>query len=152
MTAAETFRSARDFLLAHREDYQAAYAGFRWPDSPEFNWAFDWFDTLAAEQPEAPALWIVGADGSETRVTYAEMANRSAQLADWLRAQVDVNRGDRILLLLGNRVELWETLLAAIRLGAVVIPATTLLAAADLRDRIARGHVRHVVAASLDAD
>jgi acetyl-CoA synthetase len=52
--------------------------------------------------------------------------------------------------MLGNQVELWETVVACIRLGAVVIPATTLLAPADLRDRITRGDVRHVVARSAD--
>jgi acetyl-CoA synthetase len=152
MTPTDTFRAARDFLLAHRDDYATAYAGFRWPELTEFNWAFDWFDRVAAERPEAVALWIVDEDGGEAEVTFAELAARSAQLADWLRAQAGVDRGDRILVLLGNRVELWETMLAAIRLGAIVIPATTLLGAADLRDRIERGHVRHVVAASLDGD
>ena len=53
--------------------------------------------------------------------------------------------------MLGNQVELWETMLAAMKLGAVVIPATTLLAEADLRDRIERGKARHVIVRSADA-
>src|SRR5205085_362936 len=53
-----------------------------------------------------------------------------------------------VLVLLGNQVELWETTLAAIKLGAVIIPATTLLAEADLRDRIDRGQVGAVIARS----
>jgi acetyl-CoA synthetase len=47
--------------------------------------------------------------------------------------------------MLGNQVELWETILACIRLGAVIIPATTLLGPQDVADRIERGAVRHVV-------
>jgi len=31
MPPQESFTAARDFLLAHREDYEAAYTGFRWP-------------------------------------------------------------------------------------------------------------------------
>jgi acetyl-CoA synthetase len=57
-----------------------------------------------------------------------------------------VKRGERILLMLGNEVALWETMLAAMKLGAVVIPATAMLTPEDLRDRLDRGRVRHVVA------
>src|SRR4249920_513014 len=143
---AEAFQAARSFLLAHREDYATAYETFRWPRLTEFNWALDWFDQLAGDADQA-ALWIVEQDGSEHRLSYAEMSRRSNQVANWLRAQ-GVRRGDRMILMLGNQVELWETILAAIKLGAVLIPTTTLLGAADLRDRIERGQARHVVAAS----
>ena len=150
-TATETFRAARDFLLAHRDDYDTAYRGFRWPELPEFNWAIDWFDAvLATEHVDAPALWIVQEDGTEQKATFAELSQRSQQVAGWLRAQ-DVHRGDRVLVMLGNQVELWETILACIRLGAVIIPATTLLGPADLPDRIERGNVAHVITTSDNA-
>src|SRR5262249_42995618 len=47
-------------------------------------------------------------------------------------------------------VELWETILAAMKLGVVIIPATPLLGPADLRDRLDRGNARHVVVRSAD--
>src|SRR6185295_18323030 len=56
--------------------------------------------------------------------------------------------GDRLLLMLGNEVALWEVMLAASKLGAVVIPTASLLARDDLLDRITRGDVRHVVTGS----
>ncbi|MEV7084728.1 AMP-binding protein [Streptomyces sp. NPDC093085] len=151
--ATEEFRGARDFLLAHREDYQAAYDGFRWPRPAFFNWALDWFDRVA-EGPDGRgnarlALHIVEEDGSRTRVTYAEMAARSNQVANWLR-EVGVRAGDRIVVMLGNQAELWETALAAMKLRAVVIPATPLLGPADLRDRVERGRARHVLVRSVD--
>jgi acetyl-CoA synthetase len=149
MGATETFRAARDLLQTHRDDYESALTAFRWPELTHFNFGFDWFDVLAAEQPDVPALWIVNADDTEDRLTYGELADRSAQLAAWLRAE-GVDRGDRVLLVLGNVAPLWEVMLACIKLGAVVIPATTLLGARDLADRIDRGKVRHVVAASED--
>jgi acetyl-CoA synthetase len=145
-----TFRAARDFLLANAEDYETAYRGFRWPDVIGFNWALDWFDgVLAAETPDRPALWIVEEDGSELKLTFAELADRSSRVAGWLWAH-GVRRGDRILLILGNQVELWETMLAAMKLGAVVVPAATLLTTDDLRDRIERGGVSHVVTGAAD--
>ena len=147
--ATATFRAARDFLLAHRDDYDAAYGGFAWPDLPSFNWARDWFDHLATSQPTVDALWIVEPDGSEQRLTYAEMSDRSRRLAGWLAGH-GVGRGDRVLLVLGNCVPLWELTLACIRLGAVIIPATTLLSTDDLRDRVQRGRARAVVAHGRD--
>jgi len=141
---------ARDFLLAHRTDYATAYAGFRWPQLAEFNWALDYFDVMARGN-DAPALWIVEEDGREARLSFAELSQRSNQVANWLRAQ-GVKRGDRVLLMLGNEVPLWETMLAAIKLGAVVIPATTLLTADDLADRLTRGQVAHVVIGAAYAD
>ncbi|WP_243787919.1 AMP-binding protein [Saccharopolyspora gloriosae] len=140
------FLAARDLLLSRREDYAAARAEFRWPRPPEFNWALDWFDTIAARQDRI-ALWIVEADGSEQKLTFGDLTRRSNQVANWLRG-LGVSRGDRLILMLGNQVELWETILAAMKLGAVVIPATPLLGPADLRDRVDRGAARHVVTSS----
>jgi acetyl-CoA synthetase len=145
MTTA-AFRAARDYLVAHSERYDEASAGFAWPELDEFNWALDWFDVIAGGN-ESPALWIVEEDGSEQRFSFAEMSRRSNQVANWLRAQ-GVRRGDRIVLMLGNQVELWDTILAAIKLGAVLIPATPLLGPADAADRVARGGAKHVIALS----
>ena len=106
----EPFRAARDFLVAHQEDYDAAYAGFRWPDLRRFNWALDWFDVVAGSEPTASrlALWIVEEDGTERSWTFAELAARSNQVANWLRGH-GVSRGDRLILMLGNQGELWDT-------------------------------------------
>jgi acetyl-CoA synthetase len=146
MTSSPTqaFREARDFLLAQRGRHNAAVAGFRWPQLQHFNWALDWFDVLARDN-HATALWVVNEDGSEQRLSFAQMTERSNRVAHWLRSR-GVKRGDRMLLMLGNVVPLWELTLAAIKLGAVVSPATTLLSAADLADRVMRGQMRHVVA------
>lgn len=147
-TATELFRSARDFLLEHRDDYTAAYEGFTWPRPQNFNWALDWFDVIA-EGNERTALHIVEEDGTEVRVSFAEMSARSDRVANRLRAW-GVGAGDRILVMLGNQAELWETALAAMKLRAVVIPATPLLGPADLRDRVDRGRVAHVIVRAED--
>ncbi|MFE3325717.1 AMP-binding protein [Streptomyces sp. NPDC059176] len=147
-SATERFRAARDFLLRHRDDYTAAYEGFAWPRFERFNWALDWFDAIAAGN-ERTALHIVEEDGTATRLTFAETASRSNRVANWLRG-LGVRAGDRVLVMLGNQTELWETALAAMKLRAVVIPATPLLGPADLRDRVQRGQVRHVVVRAAD--
>ena len=144
-----TFQEARAFLLKHRTDYDAAVEDFRWPDPVPFNWALDWFDAELARDPDSKsrtALWIVDAGSNrETKLSFEALSRRSNQVANFLRAQ-GLKRGDHLLLLLGNVIPLWETMLASIKLGVVVIPATTLLTPDELRDRLDRGRAKVVVA------
>jgi acetyl-CoA synthetase len=150
VTPTESFERARDVLLRHREDLEAARAEFRWPVLDDFNWAWDWFDVLAARSDKT-ALRIVSEVPGGRRAheaTYRQLAERSTRLARYLRDH-GVSQGDRVLVMLNNVMPLWETMLAAMRLGAVVIPATVQLTADDIDDRIARGDVRHMVT---DAD
>ena len=144
-----TFKEAREFLLANRTNYAAAMAGFKWPEPVAFNWALDWFDAELARAPESKdrcGLWIVDvASGEETRLTFAELSTRSNQVANYLRG-LGLKRGDHLLLVLNNVAPLWEIMLAAMKLGVVVIPATTLLTADELADRVERGRAKMIVA------
>ncbi|MGN6390109.1 MAG: AMP-binding protein, partial [Burkholderiaceae bacterium] len=143
MDATQAFVEARDFLLRHREDYDTAYRDFRPPALAHFNWALDFFD-VQARGNQTPALWVVD-EGGEQKISFAEMAARSSRVANWLRG-LGIARGDRVLLMLPNRVELWEIMLAGIKLGAVMVPTTMLVTPADLQDRLERGRIRHVIA------
>ncbi|MDQ4038311.1 MAG: AMP-binding protein [Actinomycetota bacterium] len=144
MTGSAEFRTARDFLLAHRTDYAGAVDGFTWPHPAEFNWALDHFDTISRNER---ALWLVQEDGAEERFTFGELTALSNQMANLLR-ELGVRRGDRVLLMLGNVAPLWVTMLAATKIGAVLIPSSTLLGKDELRDRLDRGAVRVVVTSS----
>jgi acetyl-CoA synthetase len=149
MTPTQRFIEARDFLQQHRFDYEAAYNGYQQPQLDNFNWAIDFFDHQARDNHRL-ALWIVEEDGSERKVSFADMASRSDQVAEYLR-NCGVRRGDRVLLMLPNRVELWEIMLAGIKLGAVLVPTTMLVSGADLADRLERGQVKHVIAQATEA-
>jgi len=144
-----TFAEARAFLIANRRSYDAAVAGFQWPDPQPFNWALEWFDAELAARPESRdrlALWIVDTEARrETKATFGELARRSSQVANYLRA-LGMKRGDRMLMILGNVEPLWEILLAAMKLGAVLIPATTLASSEEIADRLERGRARLVLA------
>ncbi len=144
LSNAAPFIAARDFLFRHREDYATAYRDFQWPQLDRFNWALDYFDVMARDNAR-PALWLLDEDAGETKFTFAQLRERSNRVANELR-RLGVRRGDRVLLMLGNVVALWECMLAAMKLGAVIVPATMLLTRNDLADRFARGRVRHVVA------
>ncbi len=145
----DVYRTARDQLLALRGRQVEACDAFSWPETGEvFNWAVDWFDAIARGN-DRPALIVVEEDGGSLTRTFDDMAHRSDQLAAWL-AQQGVQRGDPVIVMLGNQVELWETMLAVMKVGAVIMPTTTALGPADLRDRIARGKARHVVCNASD--
>ncbi|AKS32545.1 AMP-binding protein [Mycolicibacterium goodii] len=148
---ADLYRSARDQLVATIADYDKAVETFAFPElTGTFNWAIDWFDAIARGN-DRPALWIVEEDGAETQVSFADMAERSDRVATWLAA-LGVGKGDRVILMLGNQVELWEAMLGIAKLGAVIMPTTGALGPADLADRIARGGARFVIANASDTD
>jgi acetyl-CoA synthetase len=149
MTPYQRFAEARNFLQRHRTDYDTAYRDYRAPQLDSFNWALDVFDQEAKDN-RATALWVVEQDGSEQKISFADMSSRSDQVAQYLY-DCGVERGDRVLLMLPNRVELWEIMLAGIKLGAVLVPTTMLVSTADLQDRLDRGQIRHVIAQASEA-
>ena len=148
--ATARFRAARDQLLGLRGEHERAVAEFAFPDvGDEWNWAIDWFDAFARGN-ERPGLVVVEEDGSDQSLTFDELAHRSDQVAVWLRDR-GVHKGDAVIVMLGNQIELWETMLAVTKVGAVIMPTTTAVGPADLRDRIERGGARFVVCNPADA-
>jgi acetyl-CoA synthetase len=149
-TNTELYRTARDQLVDVIGDYDKAAEAFAWPQlTGAFNWATDWFDVIARGN-EATALWIVEEDGTEHKISFAEMADASDRVATWL-GRLGVGKGDRVILMLGNQVELWESMLAVAKLGAVIMPTTGALGPADLTDRVTRGGAKFVIANDEDA-
>ncbi|MCC5578030.1 AMP-binding protein [Microtetraspora sp. AC03309] len=137
-------RAARDELLDLRTSYGDAVARFSWPDVGDtFNWAHDWFETWARDN-ERTGLVIVEEDGSRAAYSFAELCRRSDQVARHLAAG-GVGRGDSVVIMLGNQVELWETMLAVMKLGAVIMPTATAAGPAELADRLDRGNAKAVV-------
>lgn len=151
LSVTDRFRAARDELVQLQHNYDGAREAFNWPRFTEFNFALDWFDATAQDLDFAArnCLVIVEADGSSTRRTFAQMSRRSNQVANWLRS-IGVRRGDHMILMLGNQVELWETMLAGMKLGIVLIPTTTQMGPIDLRDRVERGQAQWAMAGSND--
>ncbi len=149
-SAHTAFRAARDMLLDAYGDNDTAVEKFEWPAVGEtFNWAIDWFDAIARGN-DTTALWIVEEDGSEGKYSFDDIARRSDQVGRWLQQQ-GIGRGDSVILMLGNQVELWESMLAVMKLGAVLMPTTTAIGSADLTDRVERGQAKAVIVNPADA-
>lgn len=142
--ATAVFRAARDQLLAMRGQHARALAEFTYPDvGPTFCWAVDWFDAIARGNSR-PALVIVEEDGASTSLSFDALAARSDRVAAWLAGH-GVGRGDAVILMLGNQVELWDCMLAVMKLGAVIVPTTTAVGTSDLIDRIERAGATTIV-------
>ena len=149
--ATELYRAARDQILGWRGRHAEAVRDFAFPDLGErFNWAVDWFDVIARGN-DAKALVLLEEDGSTRDVTFDAMANRSDRVGHWL-AERGVAQGDPVILMLDNQVELWDCMLAVMKLGAVIMPTTSAAGAADLEDRVARGGARHVITNASQVD
>lgn len=146
MSVTEEYRQARDVLVAHRTDLEGARERFQWPRFRHFNFALDWFDRVAAspERANQDVLVILEEDGSRYSATYAQLSARSSQVANWLQS-LGVRRGDGIVVMLDNQYELWETMLAGIKLGAVLLPTTVMLAPEQLQERLDRSKASWVV-------
>lgn len=151
MNVTEEFRAARNHLLEMRLDNTRAQKEFIWPAFTEFNFALDWIDKIAQDPATGnnPALVIVEQDGTATRRSFKDLSARSNQVANWLRKQ-GIRRGEHMIIMLGNQVELWELMLACIKLGVVMIPTTTMMGSADLLDRVERGQAQWVAARTED--
>ncbi|MER5622257.1 AMP-binding protein [Streptosporangium sp. NPDC002544] len=149
MNVTDAYRASRDQLLSLRGEHARAVAEFRWPELGErFNWAVDWFNAIARDN-DRPALVLLEEDGTATQRSFAELARASDRLAAWLAAH-GVRKGDPVVLMLGNQVELWECMLAVMKLGAVIMPTTPAAGPADLVDRIGRGGAGHVICNAAD--
>lgn len=144
--ATEAFRQARDTLIKYRGDYTGAVEHFHWPRLEHFNWALDYFDDMARGNSRTALIVADDKGGAET-ASFAEMARRSSQVANHLRT-LGVQRGDPIMIMMGNEIPLWETMLAAIKIGAPFIPCSVLLGQKDLEERMTRSGARHVVTTS----
>lgn len=145
----EAVRLARDVLLAHSGEPTAP--GFAWPRLATFNFALEWFDVVAGEHPDRAAVTIVADDHSVRSWSYGQLSADSDRVATWLRSQ-GVGRGDRVLVMLGNTIELWQSMLALSKLGAVAVPTSLLLSADELAERMRRTAARAIIAPFLLAD
>lgn len=150
-TATTQFRNARDLLVSHQQDLAQARENFTWPQLEHFNFGIDWFDEIAASETRRnqKALVIAEDDGQVLSRTFGELSETSNRVASWLRA-IGVQRGDKLILMLNNQVELWELMLACIKTGTVMIPTTTQMGANELQSRIDRAGAQWAVTTTAD--
>src|SRR3954451_20740611 len=101
-------------------------------------------DVVDAAPPGRRALVALGRDGSRGEWTFGEVAEAAARAAGALAAR-GTGRGGVVMTLVGNRPEWVLAMLACFRLGAIALPCTEQLRAADLRARLEVARPRLIV-------
>ncbi len=130
--------------IQNAPDYETANKLFHWPHVTKFNWATDYFDQMAQGNMK-DALIYADTAGNERRVSFEKMRIRSNQVANYL-ADLGMEKGDRVLIMMDTSVEIYELFLGIMKMGGSIIPASTLLSPSDIHDRIVRGDVKFVIA------
>ena len=106
--------------------------------------ARDVMEQWALRGPHDPALWCVDEAGGARRYSFAELADRFRRAASFLH-QSGIRRGDCVLVMLPRVPPWWIAMLGLIRLGAVPIPATTLLTGRDIAYRVATAGIKAIL-------
>ena len=133
-------RLAREFLTWKRpftetlDESNAPF--FRWFADGELNVSYNCLDRhVEAGKGDKTAI-IFEADGGEvTRVSYAELLERTARLANALRAR-GVKKGDRVVIYMPMSIEGVVAMQACARIGATHSVVFGGFSAQSLRDRI----------------
>jgi acyl-coenzyme A synthetase/AMP-(fatty) acid ligase len=132
-------------------DYRQLRASFHLECPRHFNFGYDVVDRWAGERPDALAILWVNHDGSEQRVTFRRIAERSNQVANAL-AGMGLQRGDQVLIDLPSIIPWWESMVGLTKAGMIAIPGTTLLTEKDIAYRVKAAEVDAVVTDSSGAE
>jgi acyl-coenzyme A synthetase/AMP-(fatty) acid ligase len=123
-------------LAPNMTDYLATRESFRLEVPEVYNYARDVVDARAAAEPDKLALLAVGPDGGDVRrFSFADLARSSDRTARFLAGQ-GVAKGDRVFVMLPRVPDWYDVVLGCIKLGAVPMPATTLLTPRDIAYRL----------------
>lgn len=127
------------------QDYKKAYREFSLYVPKEFSFPLDIFDKWGER---AALVWT---DGSiEEKFSFNELHHLSSMGAGALK-NMGVGKGDKVLVMLPNIPMWWELMLALMRVGAIPVPATTLLSAKDIEYRLSATDIKAVITTVEDA-
>lgn len=112
-------------------EYETTYANFEWEMPEKFNFGRDVVD---AWEEDRPAMIWLGANGDEQRLTFGDFSRLSNKFAN-VAKEMGIQRGDRIMVLMGHVPEWHVVLTALLKLGAIAVPNAAQLRANDLRFR-----------------
>ncbi|MEA4854396.1 MAG: AMP-binding protein [Christensenella sp.] len=96
-----------------------------------FNFGYDIVDEWAKLDENKPALIWCDDDGNEKRYSFGDIKRMSDKAANMLKS-MGIRRGDKVLLMLKQRPEVWFMFVGLHKLGAVCIPATFQLTPKDI--------------------
>jgi acetyl-CoA synthetase/medium-chain acyl-CoA synthetase len=124
--------------------YSRRVEQFRWDVPDSFNFGHDVVDRYAKEDASRPALIWRDAAGSEQRLGFGAIRSRSNRVAHLLR-ELGVEAGDPVIVMLPRVPEWQQTLIGALKAGALAIPSSTILRPKDIAYRAQHSGARVIV-------
>ncbi len=121
--------------LPQRDRYDDLYRDFAWEIPEDFNIGRAVSDEWAARTPDRVCLEHFSPDGNHLSMTYRELADRSASLANAL-VSLGVTKGDRVALLLPQSFETVIAHVAIYKIGAIALPLALLFGVEALEYRL----------------
>lgn len=115
-------------------DYTWEYNNFQWQVPEYYNFAGDVVDKWAQNPDKLAMIWVDD-HGTEVKRTFNDIKEQSCRLANILKQQ-GVVQGERVIIILPRLIEWWESMIACIRMGAIISPGTVQLTAKDIEYRI----------------
>ena len=130
-------------MSTNMTDYEQTVRDFSHNIPTKFNFARDVIDSWAESRADA-IQWLGFGTDQPTVVSYKQLADTSKRLAAGLQKN-GVKPGDTVIVMLGRKLQWWETVTACLRMGAVISPATPQLSSADLQYRIQEAGVSCII-------
>lgn len=127
--------------MANIGDYETTYANFEWGTPERFNFGRDVVD---AWDQDRPAMIWLGNDGEERRLTFGDFSRLSNRFANAARG-LGIERGDRVMVLMGKVPEYQAILAGLLKLGAIAIPSAAQLRAKDLQFRAEHSGAKAII-------
>jgi acyl-coenzyme A synthetase/AMP-(fatty) acid ligase len=136
-------RDAHLFGVAREKPYADLVREFRWDIPETFNFGVDVVDAWAAERDGLAIVWE-NAAGAEASYRFSDISRLSDQLAQSLR-RLGVGKGDRVVVML-PRIPEWQiSLIACLKLGAIIIPCIEMLTARDIEYRVRNSEAKAAI-------
>lgn len=130
-------------------DEKGRITGFKLNLPDNFNYAYDIIDEIARLEPDRKALLWTNDRGEEKEFTYSDIAKLTNKTANMFLAH-GVKKGDRVLCVLKRHYQVYYTVFALCKIGAVIIPATNQLKKKDLVYRLQQSKAKYIVATADD--
>ncbi|HEU5295300.1 MAG TPA: AMP-binding protein, partial [Burkholderiaceae bacterium] len=121
--------------MSDSDRYDAIYQGFRWQVPERFNLAEVCCARWARDTPDAVAIRAEHENGTRLRVSYGQLHRQANRAANLLRA-LGVQRGDRVAIVLPQRIDTAVAHMAVYRIGAVAMPLSMLFGVDALQYRL----------------
>jgi acetyl-CoA synthetase len=125
--------------------YEDIYRSFHWKVPRRFNIAEVCCQRWARQTPEAVAVIAEHDSGAITRCTYAQLQHQADRLSQALRS-LGVQRGDRVAIVMPQRIETAVAHMAVYQLGAVAMPLSQLFGPDALEYRLQHSEARVAIA------